>query len=114
MLGANDKAWFNILQVARAVTLDYNINGMDLEEAGLCTTFEKALFHPPLRDERNMYERWINLDMIECLWHMLQKEKGKVPPLLLCWFVTQLKKWFSSLKSLNASLPSPWEKWKFL
>ena len=87
-LGANNKAWFNILWAAQAVTLDYDINGMDLKEAGLCTTFEGALFHPPLGNERNTYERWINLDMIECLWHMLQKEKEKVLPLLLCQFVT--------------------------
>ena len=61
---------------------------MDLEEAGLCTTFEGALFHSELLDECQMYERWINLDMIECLWYMLQKEKEKVPPLLQCQFVT--------------------------
>ena len=88
-LGANDKAWFNILQAAQAVTSDYDISGIDLEEGGLCTTFEEALFHPPLGDER-----WINLDMIEHLWHMLQKEKKKVPLLSQCQFVTLLKKWF--------------------
>ena len=55
---------------------------------------EEALFHPPLGDERNTYGRWINLDVIEHLWHMLQKEKEKVPLLLQCQFVTLLKKWF--------------------
>lgn len=55
MLGANDKAWFNVLWAARAVMSNYDVNGMDLEKAGLCTTFKEALFLPPLRDERNTY-----------------------------------------------------------
>ena len=50
---------------------DYDVNGMDLEEASLCTTFKWVMFHSPLGDEANIHERWINLDMIKCLWYML-------------------------------------------
>jgi len=87
MLGVANKAWFNILRVAHAITSDFDANGMDLEEAGLSGTFEHALFHLPLGGEVNVYKRWINLDMIECLWYMLQKEKEKVLPLFAMRFV---------------------------
>ena len=52
-----NKAWFNILWAARAVTSDYDANGMDLEEASLCMTFEEVLFHPLLRGKAITYKR---------------------------------------------------------
>ena len=76
------------LTVARTLRDVYTTKGLDLEEVGLSHTMESLLYTISLKCEAALgvhptdeasYERWCNLDMIDCLWWMLREEKTKVP-----------------------------------
>ena len=75
-----DCAYCSTLRVARTLGDAYATEGLDLEEVGLAHTMESLLYTIPLKCEAALgvhltdgqsYERWSNLDMIDCLWWML-------------------------------------------
>ena len=85
-----DRAFCSALRVARTLGDDYATEGMDLEEVSLAHTMENLLYTIPQKCEAALgehptdiasFERWSNLDMIDCLWWMLQEEKTKVQTL---------------------------------
>ena len=78
-----DRAFCSALRVARTLGDDYATEGMTLEEVGLAHTMENLLYTIPQKCEATLgshptdialFERWSNLDMIDCLWWMLQEE----------------------------------------
>ena len=82
-----DHAFCSALRVARTLRDVYATEGLDLEEVGLAHTMENLLYTILLKCEaalgecptdEALFERWSNLDMIDCLWWMLQEEKTKV------------------------------------
>ena len=82
-----DRAFCSALRVARTLEDVYATEGLDLEEVGLSHTMESLLFTIPLKCKAALgahptdgasYERWCNLDMVDCLWWMLREEKTKV------------------------------------
>lgn len=87
----------------------------------LPTTFEWALYLPPLGGDPNAHKRLMNPDMIEHLWYMLQEEKEKECYLLL-WLIcdqdwcdsfrmqTWKRLWLSTLGRLRLSIGS-WMSW---
>ena len=75
-----DRAFCGALRVARTLGEVYATEGLDLEEVGLSHTMENLLYTIPLKCEaalgecptdEALFERWSNLDMIDCLWWML-------------------------------------------
>ena len=83
-----DRAFCGALRVARTLGDNYATEGMDLEEVGLAHMMENLLYTIPLKCEAALgdhptdqasFERWSNLDMVDCLWWMLHEEKTKVP-----------------------------------
>ena len=90
-----DRAFCAALRVARTLGDDYATEGMDLEEVGLAHTMENLLYTIPQKCEAALgehptdvasFERWSNLDMVDCLWWMLRAEKTKVRVLVVYQF----------------------------
>ena len=82
-----DRAFCAALRVARTLEDEYATEGMELEEVSLAHTMENLLFTIPQKCEAALgdhptdaasFERWSNLEMIDCLWWMLRAEKTKV------------------------------------
>ena len=82
-----DWAFCSALRVARTLKGMYATKGLNLEEVSLSPTMESLLYTIPQKCEVALgvhstdtasYERWCNLDMIDCLWWMLREEKTKV------------------------------------
>ena len=82
-----DCAFCSALRVARTLGDTYATEGMDLEEVSLAHTMESLLYTIPLKCKAALgehptdtasFERWSNLDMVDCLWWMLREEKTKV------------------------------------
>ena len=75
-----DRAFCSALRVARTLGDVYATEGLDLEEVSLSHTMVSLLYTIPLKCEaalgvhpsdEALYERWCNLDIVDCLWWML-------------------------------------------